>query len=194
MPAELVTQTEFARRVGVSRQRVGQLLDDGRLPIDQRTRRIPWAEGLAAWSADRGIEAPATGSAMTEAEALEIVRRDPPALHAPGADSAADSAANVAAQHAKARAADKVWQAKTRELRYQTLRGTLVERADVDTDSENVAALIRSTLLAIPSKLAPQLSGRILETATVEQLLAAEIEAALAHLYESRYQQRSPKP
>jgi len=84
-----------------------------------------------------------------------------------------------------------MWQAKTRELKYQTLRGTLVARADVDADSENVAALIRSTLLALPSKLAPQLSGRILATAAVEQLLVAEIETALVHLYESRYRPRS---
>jgi hypothetical protein len=189
VPAELVTQTEFARRVGVSRQRVGQLLAEGRIPLDQRTRRIPLAEALAAWTADRGTAAPAP--AMTEAEALEIVRQEPPALRDPGADP--DSAANIAAQHAQARAADKLWQAKTRELRYQALRGTLVARADVDADSANVAALIRSTLLAIPSKLAPQLSGRILETATVEHLLAAEIEAALSHLYESRFQPKETK-
>lgn len=189
MPAELVTQTEFARRVGVSRQRVGQLLAEGRLPLDQRTHRIPWSEGWAAWSADRGTDPPAMPAAMTEAEALEITHRPPPVLSDPDAEP--DSAANIAAQHAKARAADKMWQAKTRELKYQTLRGTLVARADVDADSENVAALIRSTLLALPSKLAPQLSGRILATAAVEQLLVAEIETALVHLYEARYHPRS---
>jgi len=184
---ELITQTEFARRVGVSRQRVGQLLAEGRLPLDQRTRRIPLAEALAAWTADRG-----TAPDMTTDEALEIVRQEPPVLRDPGAGP--DSAANIATQHAKARAADKVWQARTRELRYQALRGTLVARADVDADSANVAALIRSTLLALPGKLAPQLSGRVLEIAEVEALLAAEVEAALAHLYESRFQQRSPQP
>jgi len=50
VPAELVTQTEFARRVGVSRQRVGQLLAEGRLPVVGG--RIPWAEGKAAWDID----------------------------------------------------------------------------------------------------------------------------------------------
>jgi len=187
-PVELLTMSEFARRVGVTQGRISQLVKAGRLPITP-DRKVIWPAALDVWTADRGTAGPAP--AMTEAEALEIVRQEPPVLRDPGADPA--SAANIATQHAQARAADKLWQAKTRELRYQALRGTLVARADVDADSANVAALIRSTLLAIPSKLAPQLSGRILETATVEHLLAAEIEAALSHLYESRFQPKETK-
>jgi hypothetical protein len=169
----------------LSRQRIGQLVDAGRIPIDPPTNRIPWIEGKAVFDAERLDGSEVAAQDMTTDEAAEITHRPPPALRL-AADL--DSAAAVASQHAKARAADKVWQARTRELKYQTLRGTLVERAEVDADSENVSALIRSTLLALPGKLAPQLSGRILETATVEQLLIAEIEAALVHLHESRYQ------
>ncbi|MDY0063300.1 MAG: hypothetical protein RBU45_26085, partial [Myxococcota bacterium] len=180
---ELVTQTEFGRRVGVSRQRIGALISAGRLPLDPRTKRIPWVEGKAVFDADRMDGSEVAAPDMTTDEAAEITHQPPPVLR-PAVDL--DSAAAVASQHAKARAADKVWQARTRELRYQTLRGTLVERAEVDADSENVAALIRSTLLALPGKLAPQLSGRVLEIAEVEALLVAEVEAALAHLYESR--------
>ncbi len=181
---ELVTKTEFGRRVGLSRQRIGQLVEAGRIPVDARTNRIPWAEGKAVFDADRldGSEVDAPG--MTDGEAEEITHSPPPVLrHA--ADL--DSAAAVASQHAKARAADKVWQARIRELKYQTLRGTLVERTAVDADAENVAALVRSTLLAIPSRLASQIADQPLSAAKIERMIADEIDTALGHLYESRY-------
>ena len=84
--------------------------------------------------------------------------------------------------------------ARMEEMAYLKPGCTLVLRADVDADAENVGALIRSSLLTIPGKLAPQLSGRTLETAVVEQLLADEIESVLLHLYESRYSKGTQKP
>lgn len=186
---ELVTITEFARRVGRSRPRISQLVSAGRIPLDPQRKLIPWIAGKAAWDADRGGE---TIQGIEQEATQELASRTPPALPPPA--TLGSESVNVAEQHAKARAADKIFQAKTRELKYEALKGTLVLRADVDADAENVGALIRSSLLTLPGKLAPQLSGRILETAAVEAVLVEEIESVLLHLYESRYSKGTPKP
>lgn len=195
MTAEAVSFSEFARRVGVSKGRVSQLVADGRLPtLPGPKKLIPYVEGLRAWRLHRAMTdgVPVEELEGEQAQTQELASRTPPALPQPS--TLGSESVNVAEQHAKARAADKIFQAKTRELKYEALKGTLVLRADVDADAENVGALIRSSLLTLPGKLAPQLSGRILETAAVEAVLVEEIESVLLHLYESRYSKGTPKP
>jgi hypothetical protein len=197
--SELVDQTEFARRVGVKRQRIGKLLELGRLPLDpvalvSGKKLIPWIEGKASWDADHQVagyaEPPSDSSGPSSIGSPHAGSPSSPSAHQVQQQSAIDAAvgsAAAASQLSRARLVDKVFQARTRELKYEVLRGALVPRSDVDADALNVGTLIRTTLLGLPSKLAPMLSGRLLSASEVEQLLTIEIDAALALLYEARY-------
>jgi len=69
---ELITRTEFARRVGRSRQRIAQLLAEGRLPLVGD--RIPWAEGKAAWDIDH--------APLPEGEPADLTDEDEAWAHA----------------------------------------------------------------------------------------------------------------
>lgn len=184
---EILTQKEFAARVGVSGPRVNQLARKGRLPLASDGKKIIWPAARDVWIAEHlGVERSPNQKPESEAPSVDSqIARQQTTI-----DGASSSAA-IAAQLAKARAADKTFQAQTRGLKYEALKGTLVARADVDADSANVGTLIRTTLLGLPSKLAPLLSGRVLETAEVEKLLADEIEYALKYLHGARF--RAPK-
>lgn len=195
---EILTQTEFARRVGVSVSRISQLVKAKRLPTAADGKRLVWPAARDVWIADHAGQAEPIGSggsaspsgAGSDQPSSDVGRRL--AEHRHALDSAT-STASAAAQLAKARAADKVFQAKTRELHFKRLEGSLVSRADVDADAANVGALIRSTLMGIPSKMAPLLAGQVLDVAAVERMLSDEIEAALAHLHESRFRKEDKK-
>ena len=180
---ELLTQTEFARRVGVSRQRISQLVDAGRLPAVAAGRRgqrkVPWAEGRIIWESDHAMHtgqvAPAEPPQQQGAEPAD-------ALAAPVGPMDVTRAASA---YAQGRAMDKIAQAKTRQLKLEQLRGTLVERTAVEADAEHVCLVIRTTLQGLPSKLAPRLESQ--PTAAIETILAEEIEQALAALHDSRF-------
>ena len=181
---ELLTQTEFARRVGVSRQRISQLVDAGRLPSVAAGRRgqrkVPWAEGRVIWEADHAMH---TGQVAPGAEPPQPQGAEPAdALATPVGPMDVTRAASA---YAQGRAMDKIAQAKTRQLKLELLRGTLVERTAVEADAEHVCLVIRTTLQGLPSKLAPRLEG--LPLASIEAIMAEEIEQTLTTLHDSRF-------
>jgi len=171
---ELVTATEFSRRVGVTRQRVSQLIDEGKLPTvavgRKGQRKIPWGEGKAVWDAERGI-----------IPDLPPEPR-PDALSGPAPVPA--NHATAASRLAQARAADKVYQAETRRLRMEELRGSLVSLADVKAEAREIGTRIRVAIQAIPARVAPLMTG---ETAHDEAILDTATTEALQALHEGRY-------
>ena len=178
---ELLEFGEFARRVGVTPGRISQLVSAGRIPIQGsgRNRRIVWPEARDLWQAERmGAE-----RAAARAEDASVLAPSHERTPAPSVARAMAAQQQLLA----ARAADKTYQAEHRKVKLDLARKTTVLQADVDADMANVGALIRSTLQALPSKLAPRLAGQVLSVAVVERMLEAEVEQALTHLHESRY-------
>ncbi|MBM4319887.1 MAG: hypothetical protein FJ125_07985 [Deltaproteobacteria bacterium] len=49
-PREVISKAEFARRVGISKQRVSQLTQAGYLPVTE-DGRLPWPEAQRVWLA-----------------------------------------------------------------------------------------------------------------------------------------------
>ena len=49
-PREVISKAEFARRVGISKQRVSQLTQAGSLPVTA-DGRIPWPDAQRVWLA-----------------------------------------------------------------------------------------------------------------------------------------------
>lgn len=186
MPAELVTAGEFARRVGVSRQRIAKLVSQGRLPSvpapKGRGRRLPYTKARAIWDADRRTE--------TEASAPPSPASPPAAPSSTNDDGEAgppgDPPAPFRAEHlGPARAKTEWYKAEIQRLKYEEALGQLVPVEDLTKDAQNAAALIRTALLALPDKLAPQCEAR--STAEIKALLTDGINEVLQALHESRY-------
>lgn len=181
MAGDLVTQTEFARRVKISRPRISQLIAAGRLPTVPGPRRnqrlIPWAEGKAAWDADRGIS-PAEGAVFVSEAGVHSAR---PSAAQDGEATAAD----FARQLARARAADKAYQAEVRRLKLEELRGSLVSVSDVEADARALAADLRAKLVALPTRICPLCEGQPL--AVAEQTWEDAINDVLGAVHGGRY-------
>ena len=177
MAGEALTQAEFARRVGVSRPRISQLVKVGQLPTVPGARRgqrfIPWLEGKAAWDIGHGV--------IPADESEAAPSRGPAPKPTPGRPSSND----IALKHAAARAADKAYQAETRRLKLEQLRGTLVSADGVRADAEACAVRVRSDLLGLPSRLAMSLEGRT--AVEIETMLDAAIVEALTKLSEDAW-------
>lgn len=178
--ADLVTATEFGRRVGVSQQQISRLVKAGQLPtvaIGQGSRwKIPWDAGKAAWDIGHGIVPTDEGASPAKGS-----NGSPPRAQASGRLSATD----IALKHAAARAADKAYQAETRRLKLEKLRGSLVSVEGVRVDAEACAVRVRSALLGLPSRLAMSLEGRT--AVEIETMLEAAIIEALTKLSEGQW-------
>jgi len=177
---EMISRRQFAARIRKSEAWVRRLISEGSIPVDA-SGRLNAAAAFEAWEALRGTATPPPAASTPRPPSADPDDSSPPP------DGAFLSIADVNAAFGRAKLRDKQAQARLRELRFEEARGLLVKRSDVDADSANVGALIRTTLLGLPGKLAPQLSGRVLQTEDVGRLLEAEIDAVLQLLYESRY-------
>ena len=175
--ADLVTATEFARRVGVTQQRVSQLVQSGQLPAvavgARGLRKIPWVEGKVAWDIGHGVIPADEPEAAT------------PRAPAPQPATGRPSATDIALKHAAARAAAKAYQAELLRMKLEQARGSLVSAADVRADAEACAVRVRSALLGVPSRMAMSLEGR--PAVEIETMLEAAIIEALTKLSEGQW-------
>ena len=126
----LLTQAEYARRRGVSRQAVSKAVKKG---------RIPTVKGKIDPSvADREFEANADRQ-----HTLKAASESPPA----------------APNYSSSRAIREAFMANLARLDYQKRTGALVSAEEVKTAAFNTARKARDLLLALPDRLAPVLAG-----------------------------------
>jgi transcriptional regulator with XRE-family HTH domain len=140
MTAELVTQSELARRLGVSRQYVYKLVKQGK--IQRVDGKIDFA---AASEALKGLADPARPRKST-ASAPE-----PPAAPSPESSRAPT--------FAEAKTMKEVFNAKLARLRFEEESGKLIEREEIEDKARDIAVIVKESLLAIPNKLMEQLAA-----------------------------------
>ena len=151
---ELLSQAEYARHRGVSRQYISRLAKAGVLVM-------------------RGGKVDVTAS--------DAVLDDRPEKVSEAATSAPVEAGAQATTYAQAKLADMLFCARLRKLEYETKSGKLIPTDEVKVVWFKQARQIRDKLLAMPAKLAPQLAA-LGEVRAVRELLDVEIEAILRGL------------
>lgn len=195
MPPRTVTCAEFAREMGVSRQRIHALLASGRLPRNE-DGSVPLVLARRAYAAlairvedgevrgggrhtqtEKSARAPA---AAPPAVAQKIPSRAPAPPSPPAVDPPLKSAVAGGDEHevilsAKARA--EVAAAALAELKLEKLRGTLVDRRKSERLVEGAMIAIRDRILGVPARVAARLSGA--DTKTIERTLKTELTKAL---------------
>ena len=151
---ELVSQAEYARHRGVSRQYISRLAKAGVLVM-------------------RG--------GKVDVAASDAVLDDRPEEISEAATSGPVEAGAQTTTYAQAKLADMLFRARLRKLEYETKSGKLIPTDEVKVVWFKQARQIRDKLLAMPAKLAPQLAA-VSEVRAVRELLDAEIEGILRGL------------
>ncbi len=161
----LISQAEYARQRGVSRQYVGQMVAKGVIKLTGR--KVDMDQANAALAAirepvrsERRAEAPA---AVPEVPALPRAGGDLPTLLL------------------KTRIKSEVERAKLLEIKAKVEAGKYVDADDVKVAAFNKARVVRDALLNIPERLAAVLAAET-EKQRVHEMLITEIRAACEEL------------
>ncbi|MGH8519862.1 MAG: hypothetical protein ACREU9_00150 [Gammaproteobacteria bacterium] len=170
---EILNQAGLAKRLGVSRQYVNQLvlrgvieLKDGLIGFDEAVRAIEAAQDPARPRTRPKIAMPAD--------------RQAPAPENP-AQPEGDSADPSVTSYQVARTIKEKYAALHRKLDYERACGTLIPVDQVVAAWESLVAAFRAKCLALPSKLAPQLAA-VNEIREIEAHIAGGVREALEEL------------
>lgn len=159
----LVSQAEYARHRGKSRQYISRMAKSGVLVM--RNGKV-----------DVGASDAVLDDRPVPVEPNEVIQSAQP-------QAAAETSGQQPTNFAQARLAEMVCRAKLRRLDYETRSGKLIPTDEVKAKWFVIARQIRDRLLAIPAKLSPQLAA-MGEAREVRELLEAEITAILRALQE----------
>lgn len=158
----VMSQAEYARHRGKSRQYISRLAKAGVLVM--RNGKVDVGASDAVLD-DRpvAVEPGDTGQAAQSRAAVDSSGQQQPT------------------NFAQARLAEMVYRAKLRRLDYETRSGKLISADEVKAKWFVLGRQIRDKLLAIPTKLSPQLAASG-DAREVRELLEAEITAILRAL------------
>lgn len=170
-PTAPITQAEFARLVGVSKQMVGKGIKRGRIPerfLDQDgvgPPRIADIEGARrAWlgSADHSkapLAVKERGAAMRgETAAAEPLPRSPrpaPPIDPPSPPGASLEPEDLSLLAEQAR--EKFWKANLAEIEFKKRSGELVDAMEMTTKIAGAFAKVRGRLTAVPARAKQQI-------------------------------------
>jgi hypothetical protein len=144
---DLVTQAELGRRLGVSRQYIGQLVKAGKLVLVGRKldagRAMKILKGLADPARPRKKQAvkPAPGREVVDDPEAAIIRGE-----------------KRAPTFAEAKTMKEVYFAKMARLKYQEESGKLIDKSEVERQAQGVGMVVRQNLLSLPARVMDQLA------------------------------------
>lgn len=165
-----VSQAEFARMMGVSRQRVGRLVHAGRLPLTEEGRIDP-VVGRQVWAtlAVRVEDGEVRGAGRAESVAAPEVET--------AVEQEEEAPRQEAVQLLEAKARIELAKAGLEELKLAERRKELVSRAKAERLLETVMGSIRGQVMAIPARVSTRLAGADQRTLEIE--LTKELRRAL---------------
>jgi hypothetical protein len=166
----LVSQAEYARQRGVSRQYVGQMVAKGVIGLSNR--KVDTAQADTALAA---LREPARPERRVKSDA---------AVHAPAAlppTTIPAATSDLPTLLLKSRIKSEVERAKLLEIKARVEAGKYIAAEDVKIAAFNRARVVRDALLNIPERLAAMLAAEADER-RVHQILVTEIRAALEEL------------
>lgn len=166
----LITQAEYARRRGCSKQAVSKAVKAGRLTlidgmIDPEIADRQWARNTDPQQQERGAP-----------EQFEVTQRRAVALTDADGGSASGDPMLV-----KEKARTERLRAELLEIELRQRRGELVEAVDARRVQFNLARTTRNALLALPPRLAP-IFASMTDASEIERLFDSELRKLCAQL------------
>jgi transcriptional regulator with XRE-family HTH domain len=176
---DLISQAEFARRLGVSRQYIGRLVKKGKLELVGRKLDADASMAVLEGLADPAR--PRKTSLAASPPSREIVAEQPEPADDP--EGAIIKGEKRAPTFAEAKTMKEVYLAKMARLKYQEEAGRFLEKAEVERRAQNVGMVVRQNLLSLPSRLMDQLAFES-DPREINALLEAEVREVLTMLAE----------
>ena len=168
MSGERITQAEFARRNGWSKQYVAKLVKQGRIQLEGGK-----IDPVAAKRAIDQLAEPSTALRELPSNTPESNRTDAPV------SGPADS--RKAVDYATARTMREAFRAKMAKLDYEEREGKLVEARKVYEEGFQTGRQVRDALLGIPDRLADILAAET-DPSQIRRIMFEEMEQALQKL------------
>ena len=165
MAGQGVTQAEFARQNGWSRQYVNKLVKQGRIKV--KGGRI---DPVAAKKAIEELAEPSTVLRESPTPKGQLV---------PSSSYPVDNRKTV--DFASARTMREAFRAKMAKMEYEEKAGKLTDASKVRADAFRAGRIIRDALLGIPDRLADILAAEQ-DPRQVRQLLEEELEMILSDI------------
>ena len=168
----LVSQAEYARQRGVSRQYIGQMVAKGVIRL--QGRKVDSAQADAALAAVREPARP-------ERRATPKAEAAPKPLVPATELSSVPQGGDLPTLLLKTRIKSEVEKAKLLEIKARVEAGKYVDADEVKVAAFNKARVVRDALMNIPERLAAVLAAET-DAARVHAMLTSEIRAALEDL------------
>jgi hypothetical protein len=167
----LVTQAEYARRLGISRVAVFKRVAAGSIPVHGPKKLIDPVEADRLWDATMSPQGAANARAATTTS--RAGERPPPSV--------------TGSQLGQARAAALVVDVQTKRLLLEQRRGALISRDVAVTKAFNFARTLRDACLTWPARVGPQLAAAFdLDAADVTVYLEDQVRQLLTELASER--------
>lgn len=166
--AEMISQSEYARRRDVTRQYINKLVRQGRIPADKKKRIDPdVADEVLEQDADpaRRLNDPETGD-------------DPDPAEGSDDDNAGNASFNGQTSFSRVRTAREGYQAKMAQMDYEERAGKLVKKDEVAKEAYDVSRQLRDRFLTLPQELAGTLVG-MSDEKEIARFLRSKIRDAL---------------
>jgi hypothetical protein len=172
----LVSQAEYARLRGVSRQYVGQMVAKGVIKLTGRKVNPDQADAALAAFSD-----PARPERRAKPQIKPAPVTEPAATPTFEPVAPPRAAGDLPTLLLKTRIKSEVERAKLLEIKAKVEAGKYIDADDVKAAAFNKAHAVRDAVLNIPERLAAVLAAEN-DPARVHELLAAEIRTALEDL------------
>ena len=165
MEPELVTQAEFARRLGVSRQYVNRLVRMGKLELEGK--KLDAAKSIAVLERLRD---PARKRKADQEQPVDEL--------GPDLEEEPDQPT-----FAEAKTMKEVYLARMARLKYEEEAGKLVPKADVESRAADIGMVVKQNLLSIPSRMMDELAIES-DPREINAILERELRQVLEQLAE----------
>lgn len=172
--AEKITKADFARRKGVTRSTIGQAVERGSIETDAKGR-IDWEIESKKWDDARDTERPIT---KDEAKKLKKYQSSEGGALSQILQLRLDAGDLTIAEANQIRG---IIAASRDQMELMKDRGELVEREAVTSDLETAFSIVRSKVLALPTKLSIPLES-VNERGKIEKIIKAAVMECLEDL------------
>jgi len=170
----LVSQSEYARERGVSRQYVGKLIKQGKIP-PFALRRVKKRVLIYSSRADKALES------TSEPKLIEKPSRKRRKATQEERKATARRARVDKLSYSQARTVYERYRAALKKMQFQRESAELLPAKEVAAAALSKARVVRDAILNVPDRLAPLLAAET-EPHRIEAILAEELRMVLEEL------------
>lgn len=203
--SELLSQRQFAEKIGRSHVWVSKLVKQGKIPLVNK--KIPLEEGLKAYEASQQLgyegnrehaesqrKKAAPKKDKPETKAKTVKKKSEPqsndSFDMPDDDDVLPSTGTVSVDKVaqmfnRAKLAEKTFQAKLKEMDFKEKQGLLLPKDVTEADAAATAEELRGLLFSIGPRIAPICEGK--PAREIEVIIENAINDALHALKKSRF-------